>query len=524
MCTDHPQRILVAGLLALLIIPGCVWIFQTPEIREVQRPQADTSTVVVESPVRVHLPSGRVALFPEGVQFTADAVRAGSRPGRLYDLDFEPLGPVDTLPMDSIVAAETYDTGYDEETSFLVSILATVGTVAAAPALAVAIFGSCPTVYSDGPDGPVLEAESFPNSIVSLFELRDVDPLRVQAGPDGTVELEVRNEALETHYINHLELIEVAHAEAATALPAPDGQAFVLRDHAAPIRATDRAGRDVRAPLMDADEQVFSTDPQTLAAATPNDLMDHIDLTFPAPATDTAAVVLRLRNSLLNTVYFYDVMLAGQGPRALDWLGRDLASLSYAVGLGDFYAQHMGLRIQVWDGTAYRPVGKVGEVGPIAWDDVAVPLAVPATDSLRLRLHFVADAWRIDAVALAEQVKTVTPRGVPLHAIEASADVVPDDPLALTAAPDEDYLTTMPGTRFWVRFQVGPEPVEGRRTFFLAAQGYYTEWMRRDWLAPPAAGTSFKPSVATLHTAMQRWQRVKPTFEAQFETSKIPVR
>jgi len=184
----------------------------------------------------------------------------------------------------------------------------------------------------------------------------------------------------------------------------------------------------------------------------------------------------------------------------------------------------MGLRVQVWDRTAYREVGKVGEVGPIAWDDVAVLVPVPTADSLRVRLHFVADAWRIDAVALAADVQTVTPRRVPLHTIEAAADVVPADPIALAAAPDEDYLTTMPGTRFWARFQVGPEPPEGQRTFFLAAQGYYTEWIRRDWLEPPATDTAFVPSTTTLHAAMQRWQDVKPTFEAQFETSKIPVR
>ena len=78
------------------------------------------------------------------------------------------------------------------------------------------------------------------------------------------------------------------------------------------------------------DDLVFNTAPATLASATSGDVMDHIDLVFPRPTADTVAVVLRLRNSLLNTVYFYDLMLAGQGARSLDWLGQDLASISYA--------------------------------------------------------------------------------------------------------------------------------------------------------------------------------------------------
>jgi hypothetical protein len=115
------------------------------------------------------------------------------------------------------------------------------------------------------------------------------------------------------------------------------------------------------------------------------------------------------------------------------------------------------------------------------------------------------------------------PRRVPLHDIKVSASMVPSEPAALAAAPDEKYLITMPGTRFWAQFQVGPEPPQERRTFFLAAQGYYTEWIRRDWLKP-SADSAFVPSKVTLHAAMQRWQAVKPTYEAQFETSKIPVR
>lgn len=511
----------VAGALTLLlVVSGCVWIFQDAQIREVD-PSSEPS--IVESPVRAHLLSGRTVLFPDGARFTADMIRSTSTPGRLYDLNFEPLGPIDVLPLDSVAAVENYRTKYDGGTSLMVSTLATAGMAVAIPALAVAIFGSCPTVYSDGPDGPVLEAESFPNSIVSLFEQRDVDPLRVQ-DTNGIVKLEIRNEALETHYINHLELIEVTHEAGATALPAPEGQAFVLKGRSGPDRAVDRAGRNVRSILARRDDQVFSTDPRRLAAATPEDLMDHIDLTFPALATDTAAVVLRLRNSLLNTVYFYDFMLAGQGPHSLDWLGRDLESISYAVGMGDFYAQHMGLRVQVWDGTVYREVGRVSEVGPIAWDDVAVPIPVPGTDSLRVRLHFVADAWRIDEAAVAETVKTVTPQRIPLQAIEASAATVPSDPVALAAAPDEEYLITMPGTWFEARFEAGPAPSGRARTFFLAAQGYYTEWIRRDWLDAPDTGKDFVPSKMTLHAAMQQWQDVKPTFEAQFETSKIPVR
>ena len=57
-----------------------------------------------------------------------------------------------------------------------------------------------------GEDGePALQAELFSNSIAPLFEMRDRDVLPDAAlRADGSLRLEIRNEALETHYIDHL--------------------------------------------------------------------------------------------------------------------------------------------------------------------------------------------------------------------------------------------------------------------------------------------------------------------------------
>jgi hypothetical protein len=56
-------------------------------------------------------------------------------------------------------------------------------------------------------------------------------------------------------------------------------------------------------------------------------------------------VVLRARNSLLNTVLLYDVMLGARGARALDWVGSDLERVGPALELGNWYATRMGMRV-----------------------------------------------------------------------------------------------------------------------------------------------------------------------------------
>ena len=71
--------------------------------------------------------------------------------------------------------------------------------------------------------------------------------------------------------------------------------------------------------LQGADGLAYSTHARTLNEATVEDMKDYIDLVVPAPQSDTAAVVLRLKNSLLNTVFFYDFLLGPKG--RVRWTG-----------------------------------------------------------------------------------------------------------------------------------------------------------------------------------------------------------
>src|SRR5439155_183600 len=123
-----------------------------------------------------------------------------------------------------------------------------------------------------------------------------------------------------TEYVNHLELLEVRHALEETALPDPDGAALAVRDLVPATTITDAAGRDLRLLLALPDGAAFRTDAQTLAGASPAHLDDAIYLVAPAPASgDSVALVVRLRNSLLASLLYSEVMLGDRrpGPRRL---------------------------------------------------------------------------------------------------------------------------------------------------------------------------------------------------------------
>jgi hypothetical protein len=507
-----------AGAMALLAVAGCVitWV----AVEEVKPSGQGT---VVKSPLKAHMMDGSTVVFADGASVGPDVV---SGLGQRFALAGGAAATVSTVPLDSVVGMESYETRTNVARTVLASAAMLATTVVATAGLAVAIFGSCPTFYSDSAGTQVLEAEGFSYSIAPLFEQRDVDRLRAGVDSDGVLRLEVRNEALETHYINHLELLQTMHSRDETVVPDEKGIPIALKDPGAAQVARDRAGRDVSFALSSADGELFTTAPVTLARADVRDLLDYIDISVPRPSTgDSVAVILRLRNSLLNTVLLYDGMLSAPGAASLDWLGRDVQKISTAIDLGKWYSRTMGMRIAVRDGGAYRDVVRFTDKGPIAFHDIAVVVPAPEPDSVRVRLSFVSDNWRIDRLAISSSFRRPGVTRVALRTVVGADGVADSAALTSLSNADDRYLVTSPGQRFSARFAVPAADTRSERTFFLVSQGYYTEWVRGSWLKKSTATAKpFVPTDSALAQAIASWRTQQKSLEQRFYSTRIPTR
>lgn len=520
------RRSAASALLAMLLAVGvasCI-ISRGVEVSSIDPRGIDSSAV--NSPVKVHLVDGTIAVFPAGVVVAHNqAVGRGWR----YAVTLRESTQVNRVPLDSVIGMEAFQTHYNAGRTTIYSLIATggvlIGAVAAICASDPKCFGSCPTFYSDSAGALTLEAEGFSYSISPLLEARDVDRLRVQPDSTGMVKLEVRNEALETHYINQLELLESVHGRDELVLPDERARPVAVRHLAPPSTIRDRTGRDERPILAANDGRIFATDSGTLARASAADPDDYLDLAFARRAgQDSIAVVLRMRNSLLNTVLFYDLMLAAPGARAIDWMSNDLQRIGPTLDLGRWYARNLGLRIYADVGGAWKELAHLSDYGPIAWRDVAAVIPQPAGDSIHLRLVFLADQWRIDRLAIGDAVRRPRTRTLSLASVmNAEGDAEPRAREDLLHA-DDRYLQTTPPQRFTIAFDVGGSPNDSSRTFFIASQGYYIEWVRGSWLAGKHDTASFRPDDAALDRVLRSWARQRDTLEKSFYRTQIPVR
>ena len=508
------KKLFACSILLTLMLASCI-------VHRVDVVPVDVSAeapIEISSPVKAHLYDGSTVVFPEGISVYDGRVHGK---GEKFNVALENNKFVDGIALDEVAAMESFQTPINTGATAAASTIGTAGWVLVGSLAAAAIFGSCPTVYSADSGEALLEAELFSYSIAPSFQARDIDKLSLKHVRDGYLELDFRNEMLETHYIDQLEILEVEHTEDQVAYPGSNGYPIVVGQTLAPTSAFDQDGLNILSEITSADGHAWSTTSHRLAEVSPDNFHDALDIEFNLPEdSGDIALVLTMRNSLLNTVLLYDVMLKEQSFAALDWMGHDLNHLGNRAELGLWYRENMGMTISVWRNGRFQEVGKIGDQGPIAWSERAFSLDAPRGDNLRIRLSFVADNWRIDQVALAVDAQRGKVRTIPATEARALQMQRPDIP-AYLAQSDENYLITRPGESVQLGFDVGKS--KQSRTFFLASEGYYMEWMRSDWLAEEHRKT-FEPTTDALMRSLHLYAQKRDTYREQFESIKVPVR
>ena len=506
----------ILALSLTLLLTACV--VHRLDVTPLEVTTADPITVA--TPVKAHLNDGSTVVFADGIS-VANGVVSGD--GRIYDLTLDKSSTISEVPLADVAAMESYQTPVSTGATTAATAASSTGILIGGMAALVLLFGSCPTVYSvDGADA-ALEAELFSYSITPAFQSRDIDRLDITSISNGLFELEVRNEMLETHYIDQLEVLEVVHDKNQRAYPDQKGKALVVGELIAPSSAMDQTGRDILEDVHAVDDLAWRSSDERLASVTADDYLDTLDFEFEVPPdTDEVALIVRARNSLLNTVLLYDVMLKEQSFGALDWMGHDLGHLGNRMEMGLWYRKHMGMTISVWDKDRYRKVARLGDQGPIAWNEHAVMLSANGAETLKVRVSFVADNWRFDRVAMAMDASRAKTRPVPVASAQSS-DGQRDDIPAFLQKADEEYLIAKPQDRVNLQFDAGEVADDQARTFFLASEGYYMEWMRADWLSEEHR-TDFEPGTDALVRAIALYADKRDVFRQQFEATKLAVR
>jgi hypothetical protein len=334
-----------------------------------------------------------------------------------------------------------------------------------------ACFGSCPTFYASDGTGPRLQAEGFSASISPALEETDVDALFHATAVEGQVDIEMKNEALETHVVRHVNLLAAPRAPGSRVFADLEGGFWESPSLAAPTSAIGPEGSCL--PLFrDADgaERYSAADSAYLGAK------EIIELTFDDVPLQTSGLVIGCRQTLLSTYLLYQT-LAYMGRDAGYWLSR-IGRSSHRGGQTGMRAIMGGIEVLVQDSRGnWTVVDQITEHGPLATDFHVVPLG-RVGEPLHVRLRMTKGNWRIDYVALAALSGPV--QAVRLQPAEVLRDGVADDQARALLCDASEAITTLPGDTYTLRYRMPAGSAD--HELFLESRGYYLEWIREEWI------------------------------------------
>ena len=340
----------------------------------------------------------------------------------------------------------------------------------------------------------------------------------------------ISNEALETHFIDQFALLKVDHPRGTQVYPSFDGDIICTGGLSVPGSVINSEGHDISDLVQMRDDCVYRSGEQLVQKISKNYLRDHIDcqLQFPE-GTKTISLVLRLRNTLLTTILFYELVLSSQGAAALDWTQKMQNNFYYATIFNELYKSYAGITINTLKGGQWVPLTKIGDIGPIAWKEIAIEIPVEQEkNAVSLRLEFFPDNFMIDYVGYDCHAEfAYSPR----ISIQQPVSIVDDqkknraDIENLLHDVDKKYLITNPGESYYITYDLTSDDTLAT-SVFVKSKGYYIEWIRGSWLTNGSNDYHFSlfDIDKTLNHLRESWLENRPLIEDRFFETRIPLR
>ncbi|QOJ27587.1 MAG: hypothetical protein HRU80_01390 [Ignavibacteriales bacterium] len=335
-----------------------------------------------------------------------------------------------------------------------------------------ACFGSCPTFYYDEGGTEHLIAESFSQSILPSLEREDIDAFRGIRPKTRDIRLVMKNESLETHAVKYARILAVPK-EGKHIYSTPDGR--FLKTEGESLLSGMIHGEECTDLFRyhDQQEYISLTDSADLA------VKEELIFTFQRNGMKSPGLVVTHRQSLLTTFLLYQT-LAYMGNETGSWLTRldgmtrssdpVFKQLGSMIGEMEFFAE---------DGNGnWIPAGMLDETGPIAQEVKILPLPAAASgDEIRIKVRMTKGFWKLDQLKLADITGEAEP-------VVISPQLVKNDRKELDITDSFNnpgsYTVTLPGEYISLYFRL-PEDFTDY-DYFLAAKGYYLEWIRSEWI------------------------------------------
>lgn len=519
--------ILILSLFMFTAI-GC---YQYMEVHEVKKESIENFNDI-QAPSKIYLSDASMVIFENGFSVLNNHVvgigqkyKIGSKAG---------IGGRYNISLDSILAMTYYENGTSDgrtAANILVNLfgIPLIGVSVYCVSCPKCCFGSCPTIYTFDGNKYNFETELFSYSISKPMEAYDLDVLHEKVPYDGKYKIMVTNEALETHFINKLELIELKHPPGTQVLPNPRGSYTMINELIPPDEVLNSENVNITDKVSKIDEKYYRSG------------IEMVDKLNYGPAYDSmkvhlkiknglrkVKVVVRYRNTLLSTILFYEVVLATQGIKAVEWTKKMNIDVTYSKQFEFVYKMFSGMDVSANENDLWEHVSHIPDAGPLNWKLIADEIPVQKNGDVNLNLKFIPDNFMIDFIGF--DTSNISNDIISEKLIQPACMIddhgdLRNDIVENLRSDDNKYHVTNPGDSYKITYNI-PKDYSCDQTIMVRSKGYYTEWIRGSWIRNNNSDYKFNlyDIRSTLSYLAHAWVENKDIIENEFFRTRIPIK
>ncbi|MCX6148059.1 MAG: hypothetical protein NTW25_12560 [Candidatus Kapabacteria bacterium] len=473
---------LIIIILSIIAIQACVTNYYFRYVYKDANSLLRNKNINEKYFLKAHLKNGDVCILRDTWKVdTLSSVLIGK--GERFDFKRNIISEGDiSIPFDSIAIYETNKKIVDAESSRLLAL----GIIDAFDVVGGLLclthpkycFGSCPTFYLNENDNfHFANAEGFSNAISPSMEYTDIDALNNGTILNNIFSLTMKNEALETHCVNSVNILAFPRKKRERVYNSPKNKFFLCENlYLANLAKVNNKDITQNIKIDDRYEYFSPSDIDNLKSK------EEIYLTYEnVNNSSNLGLLVNFRQTLMTTYFIYNA-IGYMGDEVSDIFAKFESNCKIATNIKDGIKNELGdIELYLWDDNSksWTYQDSLYETGPIAINRQILPLKSKSNNStINLKIVLNKGLWRIDYLALTNFKKEVEP-------IEISPSGVlnngknDDFSLGLLKNPNK-YLISMPGSEY--RFHYVLPKNNQDYELFLSSKGYYLEWMRKDWL------------------------------------------
>lgn len=364
---------------------------------------------------------------------------------------------------------------------------------------------SCPYISAYDGDHYALQGEVYSAAIYPSLQKEDYLPLQTKPFK-GNYLIKISNELKEIQHTDFADLLMVEHDENVKILMDPDGKVYTISSPQQAFSAILNNQTNVSKELMFKDKSscLFK---DIHSAGNSEDLY----ITFSKdPITTYGKLILNAKSSSWVS-YLYEEFSKGFGSSYNKWVkSQEKKPASELKKWSE--EQNIPLTISLKTSSGWKEIKKIQAIGPLLHREVVIPLDLPVSDKVELKISTGFMFWELDYVAMdfSSNEKLSVKEIKPYEAINEDGVNM----LQEIIQADKKFIIQPDIGDFTILKYKGENAKDGMvQTVFLHTSGYYTPIREYKGTAKIAFLKSFKKAGALSAFSKQKFSEAINRFE-----------